>query len=780
MPSCSLCQLDATRTLVQDGERAFCCAGCQAVYNILSIRNELDGFRDTIIFRQALKFGLISNPLLLSELQQTQPSIPEEEWQKWHCEIKEMWCPSCAEVIRYILLKQQGIRQCLVDYATDIAVIEFSPRSISKKQVQEVIAQLGYHPCPLEDRQKNAVSRILYLRFIIAAFCALNAMMFAYPIYAAFLDFDTQDMGLLFAWLSFFVSIPVCTYCAWPIFKHAWNGCKIGFFGMESLVAIGVFSACVISFRELYLGGTQVYFDSMTVIVAFVLLGKIIEAKAKFSAKDALIQLTSALPRRGRKRLPDGDHFAAIKDIKLGDILVVKMGEKIILDGVVAEGEGYCDESVMTGEPVPVFKAVGAKVLAGTLLQSGWLAYKTTSEAKDSALQRIVEMIEQDLSHKAPYVRMVDKLTPIFVPLVLLIAILASIRSWTDGIAVLLISCPCAIGIAVPLVEAHLLNRLTKLGAIVRNRGCLSYLGKETVFIFDKTGTVTEGHIQVVKGLESLSEKELGILKGMSSLSNHPISQAIQRAISSLPAAFDSFQEIAGQGIEVKTECDSYSLGSFDFMRSRQISISEENALNPVVYFAKNTQSLAHIHCADKLRHEVKDVVGLLHPIKTVLLSGDAHSVVSHIASQAGFSAFKAKCRPLDKREYVQALKQNGEMVCMVGDGINDAPALTAAQIGISVLSAADISIQVSDILLTTSHLKNIPEIRALAKKGRRLIHQNLFWAFFYNAAGIGLAAAGKMTPLFAAAAMVCSSLIVVLNAGRINLPGKDNLSRLP
>lgn len=787
---CALCDQVLPSHPILDSDHAFCCPGCQAVFRILSNKNQLDNFQENPVFQQALRAGLISNPALLEHIKRNSPNVSAHELERLHLEIQEMWCPSCAEIIRLILLQEKGIKNCVVDYATDLASIEFAPRYISKERIFELISRIGYRPSQMHNTERRAVGFDLYLRFIVAAFFSLNIMMFAYPLYATYFNYDDQGVGPLFAWLSMYASLPVLGYSAWPILKRFFFSIKFGLFGMETLVVLGVASAFGLSLYELMTGGTKVYFDSMTVIIVFVLLGKIIEAKAKFSAKDSLIRLNRALPRRGRKRFEDGrQEFVPMKEIRQGDILVALTGEKIVMDGIVVEGEGACDESLMNGEPIPITKQAGSGVLGGTLLKQGWLAYRAASTLEESALQRIINMVEMEIGHKAKYVRAADVIVRWFVPAVVLISLCAAgfcflfsiaengrtvmQTAMVRAISVLLISCPCAIGIAAPLAESHLLNALAKLGVIVRNRGCLANLGKETVFVFDKTGTVTEGHFAVLEGLENLDEEQQRILKGMSSHSNHPIARAIAEGIDAVPGKLEKVEEFTGKGIRGCAGDKTYFIGSEEFLRQQEIECIDAPASNntgivTIVYFAQSGGKGFPIYLGDRLRNNVKETVRSLSPAKTVLLSGDSRQTVEAVSNLCGFQKFLSGASPLQKREFIDGLRNNNETVCMLGDGVNDAPALTAAHIGISVVSAADISIQVSDILLTTDRLEVLPKMRHLAQKGHRIVKQNLFWAFFYNAAGIWLAASGHLSPIFAAFAMVASSLIVVINAQRL------------
>lgn len=783
--SCALCDTPVRSHVYLDGERPFCCSGCQAVYQILSAQQALDNFHEHPLFAQAVKAGIISNPEILEKQRSRSTEESREEYQKLHLEIQDLWCPSCAEVIRLVLRQEKGVKQCVVDYCTDLGVIEFTPRHISKERILSIITNLGYRPASIHDPRQNAVSKSLYLRFIVAAFFSLNLMMFAYPLYIGYFENEDSSYFPLMAWLSLFGSIPVLTYSAWPIWRRLIAGLSVGIWGMELLVAIGVAAATGLSLYELLEGRTTVYFDSMTVIIVFMLLGKIIESKAKWSAKDSLIQLTRALPRRGRKVHADGTAaFVPLKEIHPGDSILVLTGERIVLDGVVIEGEGACDESVMTGESWPVTKRKDATVLSGSILQHGQLTLRVTSKSEDTTLHRIIDMVSQEMDHKSMYARAGDSIVRWFIPLVILLAIASALlcilfqimdpgltiyqTAVIRAVSVLLISCPCAIGIAAPLAESYLLNALARMGALVRNRGCLAYLGKETRMIFDKTGTVTEGQFTVLNGMQSVSEIDKACLKGLCTQSNHPISVAIGRSLTLKGMKMDNVEEIVGRGMRGLYDGNCYILGSQEFLKQLNINIPTQQNKETTVWFAKNGCYITQLELGDQIRPEASEVVSALQSLKPLLVSGDSAPAVEAVAATCGFASWHASCNPLEKKTLVEALRKQGHIIGMIGDGINDAPALTSSHVGMAVVTASDISIQVSDILLTTDRLHVIPKMRELAQKGHRIIKQNLFWAFFYNVIGIGLAMAGVLTPLFAAFAMVISSFIVLLNAQRI------------
>lgn len=764
---CALCDLDVGHNQIVEESLFFCCHGCHAVYKILESKQVLESFRTHPIFEQAVKSGLISNPDLIEQIRAKNRSNPAEEQEKLHLEVEEMWCPSCAEVIKLILMQEKGISHCLVDYSTDLASIQFCPRYISKERIFKIISSLGYSPRKLEDLNDRSISFSLYMRFIVACFCALNVMMFSYPIYASYFNEEELGYAHLFSWLSFAATIPVATYSAWPIYRRFLNSLRVGLLGMEALIVIGTLSALALSTYELIMGSNRVYFDTLTVIVTLVLLGKMIESKAKISSKNTLYRLSQSLPKRGRKVVSaQQSQFVPLKEIQVGDSLIALTGEKVVLDGIVEEGEATVDESHLTGEAWPVSKKKGSLVLSGSILLQGTLQYRVAKNLKETALHKIIEMVEMEIDHKTPYVRKADVIARWFVPLVLVLSLLSLAYSGEDRFAtamsILLISCPCAIGIAAPLAEAYTIGKLASIGAIVRNRGVLSILGKETVMIFDKTGTATTGHFQVTSGLNDLSQQHKSILKGLVNCSSHPVSVAIAQAISEPPVKVEYAQEVIGKGIKGSVDGKVYLLGSSSFLK---IASQDEGT---TVYFAENGKCIGSIGLADQLRPELPALIESWHHCKSILLSGDGQKAVEEMAKQGGFKEWKGECSPFEKKEFIEKLRKDGEVVCMIGDGINDAPALTAAHIGISVISAKDISVQVSDLILSTESLAGLSEVCHVARKGRKVVRQNLFWAFFYNVVGIGLAAAGLLSPIFAAFAMGTSSFIVLFNARRL------------
>lgn len=787
---CSLCGLSLNRHAINHEDKPFCCHGCQAVYQVLEAKGaSLENFDDNPVFKQALKHGLISNPDLLDSMQKKKVQSKRTETLKLQLEIEQMWCFSCSKLIEYSLIQEAGVLKVFVDYTTDLAQIEYDPKMISSDEIKAFIAKLGYEPLELSDNEQKKIGLSLWLRFSIGAFCALNVMMASYPVYVNFFRPESNGFPFLFAYLAAAFSVPVVTYSAYPIWKRLLKGLTYGLYGMEMLVGVAVFSAFTLSCYNLFQDNPHIYFDSMSVIIVLVLLGKMIESKAKFSAREALIKLHKSLAKRGRSLLNDGsEDFKRLNDVKLGDTLVAYYGEKLVLDGVLDSEEIYVDESMMTGESLPKKKKKKDLLLAGSILLSPRAVYKASSLQRDSVLQNIIDCLQHDLENKPKYQRFADKVVLYFIPFVLFCAF-ASVAftllqsSWladpslkelafTKALSILLISCPCALGVAAPLAEAATISALVSLGVIVRNRAALSELPKQDYFIFDKTGTLTYGSLSVRSGLENLSTDEKNILRAMAKQSFHPICRAVEQSILDENYSLPRVEEVLGRGMKAQdSEANEYLFGSANFLKTLGVHLKEsetDQSIYIVAYFVKNKQLVSTLLFEDRLRESAKSLFKDLDKFNKLILSGDRESVVANLSKELDGVAYHAECFPLQKKNYIQEIQKEGHKVCFVGDGINDAPSITAANLGVSMLKASDISIQVSDIFITREDLGLISKSIELSKKGSKILKQNMFWAFFYNVIGMFLAIAGYLLPLYAAFAMVASSLIVCFNSLRI------------
>jgi P-type Cu2+ transporter len=781
--SCALCEQPVENQSVLDEDRAFCCFGCRSVYTILKAKGELSDVRHHPLFKTAAKEGIISNPNVLKEIQES--SKNENEQHKLYLEVEDLWCTSCCEVIKILLTRKTGIDHCHIDYATDLGVVVFNPRYFAKHEVLSLIKSYGYEARELSDPSTNKVHKKLLLRLFISLFFALNIMMCSWPIYGSYFYEDQSPISHLLSMASFACSLPIIGFCAVPIFKKAWLFMTQGILGMELLVSIGVLSSFVLSTYNLIQNSLNIYFDSMSVIVTFVLLGKVIESKAKFSTKSALFFLHKSLPKKARLIKENGEEeYVPLKDVSKGELLLVKQGEQIPLDGKIEEGKALVDEAVMTGESVPHIRQKEDCVVGGSLVKQGNITLRALTTYRTSSLAKVVDWIEKQLEQKVDNYNFVDPIVRWFVPAVLLCAFGTFIvdftflqktlsESFLNTLSVLLISCPCAIGIAAPLAESMQMHRLAKEGILVRNRKALPFLSQVDVLCFDKTGTLTKGIFKVIKGLKDLDKEDLSLLKGICNFSIHPIAKAIDKEISLEKTKPDSIQEVSGRGMLARFGETTYHLGSKIWLKQEGIAFDERDFQThgvTTVGLAKDGDLLTVISLGDELR---EDVPGLIKRVKKylksiVLISGDGKEIVEDLAKTQGFSSCFYEVTPLEKKDIIDDLKEKGHCLAMVGDGVNDALALASAQCGIAMMNASDLSLQVCDFLITKQKVDVVDTLLCVGRKGKRIILQNLFWAFFYNVIGVFLAMMGVLIPVFAAFAMVASSLIVLGNSLRI------------
>ncbi|MDB2614224.1 cation-translocating P-type ATPase [Chlamydiales bacterium] len=728
MSLCILCQIPIKM------KEQFCCPGCEAVHTILKGQG-VKNFREHALFKESVRGGVITNPDLFEELESG--DIVEETF-LLRFEITNLFCPSCQDLIEWVLKKKKGVVRAVLDYSLDLCVIEYDPRNISKEEIYQVIRRLGYKIQELEAPEKKQVSLALYLRLGIASF----------------FEKDSIDWTTLFGGLSFISALPIITYCAYPIYVRAFHGLIRGFLGMELLVTIGVISSFILSTYQLFTGGVYLYYDTLAVIITFVLLGRVLEAKAKFTTKGALISLFRSIPKKGRI----GEKIVSIKEIEIGDMVTVYTGERAVLDGVIATGEGFVDESMLTGEAMPVLKKTGDTLLAGSIIQKGWFTFSVTKNEKESTLQSIVNLIEKSLGKKSQTQKVVDPIVRVFVPLVIFIALMA--RDFETALSVLLISCPCAIGIARPIVESKLIGLLLELGVVVKNRGALSFLGKEEIVVFDKTGTLTKKKMKIVTDLTKLSNSEQSILKTLAKHSIHPIASTLSEALKTISETYlEGIKEVLGKGVS----CADYYMGSSKWYHEIEgVSSSLQGT-----FFWKKGEAPFTIVMEEEPKDEVMEVLEFMNQQNVYLFSGDASSNVEKLAHKLKISNFSGGLSPLEKQRMVLSLRDKGCLL-MCGDGMNDAPSMASADLSFAPFHATEMTRSVADFILNKDDLTLIVQASKWGRFSRKIIYQNLFWAFFYNVIGIPLALFHLLNPIYATFAMMSSSLICLLNAKRL------------
>ena len=575
---------------------------------------------------------------------------------------------------------------------------------------------------------------------------------------------------------------------------------------MDTLVGIGVITSFLYSLYNMYLvfkgnhdAVMNLYFESSAIVIYFIKLGRFIDGASKDKTKEAIQKLVTITPAKATIKKENTYKEVTLDEIKKGDIVICKAGEKIAVDGEIIYGKAHFDESFITGESKPVNKTAGSKVLAGSLNYDGYTEYKAEKIGKDSTISEIVRLVIEASNTKAPISKIADKVSGIFVPVVILIAIITLIlyllitkdlsESLITFVTILVIACPCSLGLATPLAIVVSSGQCAKEGILIKTSEILENVQKIDTVIFDKTGTLTYGKLKISKVINYSNlenQKLLQLVGSLEAKSNHPISKAFESYMSENnvnPLEVSDFENIPGFGIKGKVEKEEIMLGNSKLLNKYNIKnthITDENTLslngNSIIYVIKNNEIIALIGACDIIRENVKNVIKELQNrgITTVMLTGDNEKTASKIAEELGINIVYSNVVPSEKAEVIKKLKEENKYVMMCGDGINDSPALSLSDIGVSIHGATDIAIDSSDVILTQNNLNSILKLIDISKKTFKIIKQNLFWAFFYNlimipiAIGILKPIGIIVTPMIASLAMVFSSITVILNTLRL------------
>jgi heavy metal translocating P-type ATPase len=795
--TCDLCNLPVgqaplTRRLA-DTNHSFCCLGCLNVYTILlesGVISQGGDFRDSEVYRQSLKLGLISNA------QARKVEIPADaETREAVYHVSGMWCASCGWLIEHALLTETGILNADVLFASDLVKVRYCPQYVPPARIPDCIAGLGYRASEYTGQTDTdrAERRNLLLRIGVAAFLWLNVMTLSLVIYASYWESISDTARRLVPAVLMALTAPAVFYSAWPILRVAALGARRGVLRMEALLALGILAAYGYSSAQAVLGGKHYYFDTACAIVTLVLLGKLLERGAKERTTQALSLLYRMMPKKARLLDEGREHFVSIDALQPGTLFLVKAGERIPADAIVTQGRSHVDESILTGESEPKEKSPGDPLICGSLNTGGVLEARATRVGLDSTLTHIIRSVETAMSSRAPIARVVDRVARIFVPAVVLLAIAACAVSLSLGvpatealmraISVLVIACPCALGIATPLAITSAVGAASRRGILVSDSRVLEEMGRLDVLALDKTGTVTQGEFSVVDFV-SLSDPDhlLSLAASVQVFSEHPVGRAMLRYAVSRGVPMLRARNVTihrGQGVSGDLASDSLAVGNRALMAAQSVSISAdldqraaawEAQGYTIAFLATNGDAAGAMAFGDQIRPDAPPLVAAMHArgVQTILLSGDTQEATRRAAAALGVTSFQAQVLPEQKRQFLEDLKARGRVVAMVGDGVNDAPALAAANLGIALGSGADIAMQAAPVVLMANDLARVSEVFDLSRITLRVVRQNLFWAFFYNVAGITLALTGVLNPILAAGAMVLSSLSVIWNSMRL------------
>jgi heavy metal translocating P-type ATPase len=815
--SCDLCGLPVRHGNISatfNGKTyVFCCIGCRQVFNILLEATDSSDpakFRETELFRQCQEKGIVpkSEGDLATDTCENRSSTPVSpaadktdtgagalnattDALPLNLKVGNMWCPACAWLIDQSLKKSDGIIESRCNFSTDRLQIEYNPIRTSPDQIIQSIRKLGYKAAVPEESQDAVERRKEFIRFIISAILTMNVMMMSYALYSGFFTELSSDTIYKLSWPAFIMATIVLFYGGFEFFKKAWAGLSNAAFSMETLIIMGSLSAYVYSTFNLFAGSIHVYFDTASILITLVLLGKTLERRAKNRVLEDLELFLTLTPTKVRicsQRYPQGRYVSADQLVK-GDTFQVNATEIVLADGRILSGTGSVDESSLTGEPLPVTKKAGDAMRSGSRILKGRFKIKAEKVGDASTLGQMIDIIEKALLSKTPLEGKTDIILQWFVPAIIALAAgtafigrmvgLTTEVSILRAVTVMVISCPCALGIAIPLARVAGISIAGKKGILVRNFKAFEQADKVDGFVFDKTGTITEGRwdlLDIIAPDALSADAALALAAGLEKNSDHFIAQEILKQAkdrSLTPVEIENIQSNA-KGLTGDMEGRQIKIGSADLLAEelKQIdsttadTLSDAQAKHSCVYLGVDGKLAAIFIFGDALRPGALSTIEKLRNLgsRLALVSGDGERTTRAIGQQIGIDASYGDKMPQDKAAFIREWQTQGRRVAMVGDGINDAPALVQSDLSIAMHAGAQLSKEMADITLMRAEPEQVADFLKFAAQVNKKIHQNLVFTFLYNAISIPIAMSGLLTPLIAVSAMLLSSLSVTGN----------------
>ena len=723
--------------------------------------------------------------------------------------IEGMTCSACSNGLEKYLNKQNGIKQANVNLVMANASIEYDEKILDIAKIEEFVKKAGFKSLgefkEIKIESKNKKEKVKFITFTVLAILLMYISMghmIKLPT-IPFLDPHEYTTNYMISLLLITISFLIYGF---DIIKNGYKNLIHKTPNMDTLVSIGVLASFIYSLYNMYLvykGNhhlvMNLYFESAAIVIYFIKLGRYIDGISKDKTKEAIQKLTQITPNKATIRINGEEKEVTLDEISKGDTVISKPGEKIAVDGEIIYGKAHLDESFITGESKPVSKEKGNKVIAGSINYDGYIEYKAEKIGKESTISEIVRLVVEASNTKAPIAKIADKVSGIFVPIVIVIAIITFIAylligqefetAITTFVTILVVACPCSLGLATPLAIVVAEGLCASNGILVKKSEILENAQKVDTIVFDKTGTLTYGKLKIstIKNYSNIeNNKLLQIVGSVEKKSTHPIGKAFtdyleENKIETLD--IKDFENINGLGLKAYVENEEILLGNSKILAKYQIEnkyvedekkISEEG--NSIIYVVKNKEIIALIGVNDIVRENIKEIIGTLNKnkITTIMLTGDNKQTAEKIAKDIGITEVISNVLPKEKAKTIKELKEKGNYVMMCGDGINDSPALASSNIGVSVKSGTDIAMDSSDVILTRNDLSNIIKLINISKKTIRNIKQNLFWAFFYNllmipiAMGILKPIGIAINPMIASLAMVFSSITVICNSLRL------------
>ena len=723
--------------------------------------------------------------------------------------IDGMTCSACSNGLEKYLNKQNGIYNASVNLVMANATVEYDEKILTIPKIEEFVKKAGFKSLgefkeiKIEEKNKKEKGKFILFTFlaILLMYISMGHMVNLPSI--PYLDAHENPINYMVALLLLTILFLIYGF---DILKNGYKNLIHKTPNMDTLVGIGVITSFLYSLYNMYLVLTgnhdqimNLYFESSSIVIYFVKLGRYIDGVSKDRTKEAIQKLVKITPNKAVIKVNGEEKEVTLDEIKKGNIVVVRPGEKIAVDGEIITGQAHFDDSFITGESKPNNKTVGDKVLAGSLNYDGYVEYKAERIGKESTVSEIVRLVIEASNTKAPISKVADKVSGIFVPLVIGIAIITFFIYWfitkdietslTTFVTILVVACPCSLGLATPLAIVVSEGLCASNGILIKKSEILENAQKVNTVVFDKTGTLTYGKLKIAKVLNYSEMQEKELLQYVGSIekkSSHPIGKAFTDYLTENkiePLEVTEFENLPGIGIKGKVNGQEFLLGNLKILQKYQIENpykEDENKLaqdgNSIVYVVKNQKIIALIGVNDIVRENAKEVIENLNQnnIETVMLTGDNTQTAEIIAKEIGITKVISNVVPAEKANTIKKLKEENRVVMMCGDGINDSPALSSSDIGVSVKSGTDIAMDSSDVILTQNDLNSIVKLIHISKKTLRIIKENLFWAFFYNCLMIPIAIGVlkplgiSITPMIASLAMVFSSITVILNTLRL------------
>ncbi len=797
---CDHCKLEFDEKVMikdeEDGEiRYFCCKGCQGIYHLL--RSEgLDNFYDKLGNNKLEPPKELNDDLHKFDLEGFKKKYITEK--NGLCEInliiEGIHCSACVWLNEKVLHQTEGIVEASINYTNNKAKIVWDPDIIKLSEIIQKIRSIGYNGYPydpkIQEEKANKARRDYYSRLLVAIFATMNIMWIAIAEYTGYFTGMRSDMKNVLNIAEFILATPTLFYTGWVYFKGAYFGLKNRFINMDVLVATGATLAYIYSIYAMVTGNGEVYFDSVTMIVTFVFVGKYLEVLSKKSAVDSIDTILGTIPTEVLVIHEKEKTLVPVEEIKEGDIIEIKPGDKVVIDGVIVSGEGNFDLSSLTGESEPVYKKEGDEVISGSVGLDSVIRYKATKEYAASMLCTIATLLDESIVKKPHIEKLADKISGYFSIVILSLSFITFLvwyfyigsgfeRALIVAISVIVIACPCALGLATPMATLIGIGVASKKGILFKEASFLESMAKSDTLVLDKTGTITEGKPKVIK-FNKVEGFDINILYSLVNSSKHPISQAIVRY---LEENYENIKEIRlkdiknieARGISAKLDEKKVFGGNEKFMREMGLEFDKEHE-NTVFIFAIDNEIKAIIELQDTPKEGAKEAIKKIKKmgLKTIMLTGDNEKVARKIAKEVGIDEVHYSLFPKDKADIVEKLQHQGKIVIMAGDGINDVLALSLSNVAISMGSGAEVSVEISDVVLLNDDIRALKDAIKLSKRVYLSIKENLALSAVYNSITIPLAMMGYVIPLVAALSMSLSSLLVVGNSYRIKLKIKN------